>query len=218
MSSLRSQLRARVERDPRIDRGLHVFVTLVLTVNILLILYTVLSLVLKMTLAGLDIIDSLPIAFYIVPLVVFLPILVKSYYSSRTGIFNLVVVLVSSVFFGITSILVRGFVILLVLNIITAFLILICGKFSFKGSRSSIGKKGIAWLVLLNALGLLFPASVYIMGQTPIVTVQPDQVPVLVLDVPLADFEFAYQNLTPNSALLTSLENNGFELNLVCAE
>jgi hypothetical protein len=58
----------------------------------------------------------------------------------------------------------------------------------------------------------MFPISVVLMGQTPIATTTSNIIPEIALTVPLADFDFPYQNVTPVPALLTDLLDNAIYL------
>ncbi|MHA2220936.1 MAG: hypothetical protein ACXAAO_02645 [Candidatus Thorarchaeota archaeon] len=214
----RRSLRRRVNTNQKYDRVLHVFVTTLLTVNMVLILYAMLSITLRMTLGGVGIVDTLPIALYILPLFVFLPLMIRSYYSERSAFTNFVFLLITSVFFGMFSTLVRGFIIFLFFNIIAVVTLFIMGRFRPKGSLRKIGKKSIAYFILLNILSLTFPISVVLMGQTPIATPTPVVNPEIILTIPLSDFDYSYQNLTPSSGLLTDLLDNSMYLDFKVLE
>ncbi|MHA2005598.1 MAG: hypothetical protein ACW960_16170, partial [Candidatus Thorarchaeota archaeon] len=57
----RRALRSRVRSNVKLDGWLHLFATGVLVLNISLILYAMLSISIRMSLAGLGFLDSLPI-------------------------------------------------------------------------------------------------------------------------------------------------------------
>ena len=208
----RRNLRRRMRENTHFDQYSHLFVTLVLISNMLLIMYALISVTLRMTLSGVGFIDSLPIALYILPLLIFLPLMTRSFYRDRTAAWNFVFLMVCTGFFSLLSLLVRGFVIALVFNIVAAVLLFLMGRFRPKGSLKSAGKKGLVYIILLNMLGLTFPISTVIMGQTPIDGVQVAVPSNYSLEVPLNDFDFAYSNLTPDSSLISDIESLSFGL------
>ena len=210
----RGKIRKRINSNLRVDRFLHKYITVILAVNMVLILYAMLSVTVRMSLSGVGILDSMPIALYILPLMIFLPLMIKSYYQSRTAAWNFFILIVASVFFSMLSLLVRGFVIFVVFNIIAVASIFILGRFRPQGSLRSAGKKSIAYLILMNLLGLTFPISVVVMGQVPITQVSNNSSANIMLSVPLADFEFPYSNITPTSGVISSLTTNQFGVNL----
>jgi hypothetical protein len=184
----------------------------------MLILYAILAITIRMTIGGVWIIDTLPIALYILPLLILLPMMLRSYYRERIAAFNFVLLIISSVIFGMLSNLVRGFAICLIFNIISIVAIFVIGRFRPKESIKKVGKKGLAYIVLLNMLGLMFPVSVVLMGQTPIATTTPTVIPEISLTVPLADFNYPYQNVIPDSELLTDILENAISLDFKLAE
>ncbi len=103
----------------------HILATIVLALNVVLILYVMLSVTLNMTLSGVGLVDSLPIVLYILPLMILLPLMTIAYYRERTAAWNFAFLIVCSVFFGVLSSLIRGFLICLFLNIISAVVIYI---------------------------------------------------------------------------------------------
>jgi hypothetical protein len=201
-----------VNSNEKYDRRLHLLVTLILSTNMVLILYAILSITLRMTLSGVGLIDTLPIALYILPLIIFLPLMIRAYYRERTAAMNFVFLLITSVFFGMLSSLVRGFIICLIFNIIAVVSLFFMGRFRPKGSLRKVGKKSIAYFLLLNVLSLTFPVSVIFMGQNPVATTTVNVIPQITLTVPLSDFDFPYQNITPTSGLLTEILDNAFYL------
>lgn len=207
-------MKSDVETNESVDRIVHLYVTLVLVLNIALILYTMSAITIRMALAGLDIIDSLPIALYVIPLLVILPMLLLAFYRERTGLFNFVMIVVTSIFFGLPSPLVHGFVLIIICNVIGAALILIIGQFKFKGDLKNVGKKGIAWFIILNLVGTMFPISVAMMGQSPIVTVNAESAASIYLDVPLTEFEDAVLPIQPEAQLISDISSNDFGLSL----
>ncbi len=208
----------RIRENAEFDKYAHLFVTLLLAANMLLIMYALVSVTGRMSLSGVGLIDSIPIALYILPLMIFLPIMIRAFYRERTAAWNFVFLLICTVFFSLLSQLVRGFVVFLVLNAFAAVLLFVMGRFRPKGSLRKAGKKGLLYVVLLNMLGLTFPISTVIMGQTPIVGVVVTQPGEVTLEIPLASFDFPYANVTPDSGLLDDLVSFDFSLDLHAQE
>jgi hypothetical protein len=167
-----------------------------------------------MTLSGVGFIDSLPIAFYILPMMIILPIMIRAYYSGRTAAWNFVFLTICTVFFSMLSLLVRGFIICLFFNLIAVVLLFFMGRFRPRGKLREAGKKVIAYFLFVNLLGLSFPISIVVMGQTPIADVPVNTIPQIRLSVPLADFDFPYQNVDPTPQLLSDVLANAIYLDL----
>jgi len=210
----RRSVRRRVNSAPKYDVFLHRVITVVLIVNMILILYALISVTFSMTLSGVGFVDSLPIALYILPMVILLPIMIRAYYRERTAAWNFVFLIICTVFFGMLSSLVRGFIICFAFNIIAAVSLFFMGRFRPKGKMREAGKKVIAYFLLANLLGLSFPISIVLMGQNPIATVTVNEIPEIRFSVPLADFDYPYQNETPTSQLLSDVRTNAFYLDL----
>ena len=208
----RRGIRNKITSQKKFDRILHYFITIVLLVNSILILYVMLAVTLSMTLSGVGLIDSLPIALYILPLMVFLPLMTLAFYRDRSAAWNFVFLIICSVFFGMFSILIRGFLIFLALNIIAGFAIFILGRFRPKSSIRQARRTGLVFFLLLNLLGLTFPVSVVIMGQSTIAVASVSNIPEMTLGVPLSDFDYPYQNLVPTAQLLSNISSNSFQL------
>jgi hypothetical protein len=208
----RRKVRQRVTSVPKYDILLHRFITVVLTVNMILILYALVSVTFGMTLSGVGFVDSLPLALYILPMMIILPIMIRSYYRERTAAWNFVFLIICTVFFGMLSLLVRGFAICLVFNIIAVVSLFFMGRVRPKGRLRDAGKKVIAYFLFVNLLGLSFPISIVLMGQNPIATTTVTEIPEIRLSVPLADFDYPYQNVTPTPQLLYDVLTNGFYL------
>jgi len=202
----------RITSHKKYDRFLHSFITVVLLVNTILILYVILAVTFDMTLSGVGLIDSLPIALYILPLIVILPLMILAFYRDRSATWNFAFLIICSIFFGMLSLLIRGFLICLVFNIIAGVAIFILGRFRPKTNLKQAGKKGIALVLLLNMLGLTFPVSVVIMGQSTIAVTTVSINPQISLGIPLSDFDYPYQNLTPTTQLLSDITSNSFRL------
>ena len=214
----RRNLRRKVNANEKFDRFLHLLVTVMLTTNMVLIIYAMLSITLRMTLGGEWIVDTLPIALYILPLLIFLPLMLRDYYRERTATFNFVFLVITSVFFGMLSSLVRGFLICLIFNIIAVVALFMMGRFRPKSSIRKAGKKSLAYFILVNMLGLMFPVSVVLMGQSPIAVIAPTVTPQIALTVPLSDFDFPYQTVTPTPGILTDLVENDMSLDFKVLE
>ncbi|MFW9768356.1 MAG: hypothetical protein ACFFF9_14440 [Candidatus Thorarchaeota archaeon] len=210
----RRKFRRRINSVPKNDLFLHRFITAVLTINMILILYALISVTVGMTIGGVAFIDSMPIAFYILPLMFILPLMIRAYYTSRSAAFNFVFLMICTVFFGTLSLLVRGFIICLIFNLAAAVSIFIVGGFRPRRKLRDSGKKVIAYFIVVNLLGLAFPISTILMGQIPIATTNVTDVPELRISVPLADFDYPFQNVTPTPQLLSDILNNDFLLDL----
>jgi hypothetical protein len=190
------------------------FVTLLLATNLLLITYALASVTLRTILSGVGWIDSLPVGLYLLPLMIFLPIMIRAFYRDRTAAWNFVFLMVCTLFFILLSSLVRGFIFFLVLNVSAAVVLFLTGRFRPKGSLKKAGKKGLAYVLLLNMLGFTFPVTTIIMGQTPIASATVTTPAQIGLEVALADFDFPYVNVTPTAQLLGDIEDEGFLLDL----
>jgi hypothetical protein len=167
-----------------------------------------------MTFSGVGFVDSLPLAFYILPMMIILPIMIRAYYTGRTAAWNFFFLMICTVFFGMLSLLVRGFLICLIFNIAAVVSLFIMGRFRPQGKLRQAGKKVIAYFLFVNLLGLSFPVSIILMGQNPIATTQVDQPPLIRLSVPLSDFDYPYELLIPSSSLLSDIESNNISLDL----
>ncbi|MHA2149990.1 MAG: hypothetical protein ACXAAN_15175, partial [Candidatus Thorarchaeota archaeon] len=210
----RRSVRRRVNSVPRYDILLHRFITIVLTVNMVLILYALISVTFGMTLSGVGFVDSLPLAFYILPMMIILPIMIRAYYHGRTAAWNFFFLTICTVFFGMLSLLVRGFFICLIFNIIAVVSLFIMGRFRPRGKLRQTGKKVIAYFLFVNLLGLSFPISIVLMGQNPIATIPVNTTSEIRLSVPLADFDYPYQSVDPTPQLLSDVFTNAFYLDL----
>ncbi|UCE08913.1 MAG: hypothetical protein JSW61_07920 [Candidatus Thorarchaeota archaeon] len=212
IQSSRESARIRIESDRRLDLLLHRFVLSVLLFDVLLIIYTVISISVRMTLARNGFLESLPLALYVIPLIVIIPILLRGYNEKRAAIFPFIIMLISVLILGVLSSLVRGFIIVLLANAFCGAIVVIVGRFRIPGSKRELGRKGVAWLIFLNVIGLLFPISIVIMGQTPIASAHPGAIPEITLDVPLSDFEFPYTEFSPTTEIVKSVSNNSLGL------
>jgi hypothetical protein len=197
-----------------LDTYSHLFVALMLATNLLLIAYALASVTLRTILSGVGLIDSLPIGLYLLPLMVFLPIMIRAFYLDRTAAWNFVFLMICTVFFILLSSLVRAFLLFLGLNLLAAVTLFLTGRFRPRGSLKKAGKKGLAYVLLLNMLGLTFPVTTVIMGQTPIASASVTSPAQIGLEVGLADFDFPYVNVTPTPQLLGDIANANFSLDL----
>lgn len=211
---VRRSVRRRIISVPKYDAWLHSFIIVVLTANMVLILYALISVTFGMTLSGVGLIDSLPIAFYILPMILFLPIMIRAYYLDRLAIWNFVFLVICTVFFGMLSFFIRGFVFFLIFNIVAVISLFIMGRFRPRGKFGQAGKRAVAYLIFVNLLGLAFPISTVLMGQYPIASPTVNVEPEIRFSVPLADFDYPYQNMTPTAQLLSDLSANVFQLDL----
>ncbi len=210
----RRSVRRRVNSVPKYDILLHRFITAVLLVNMVLILYALVSVTFGMTFSGVGIVDSLPLAFYILPMMIILPIMVRAYYRDRTAVWNFFFLTICTVFFGMLSLLVRGFLICLIFNIAAVVSLFFMGRFRPRGKLRQTGKKVVAYFLFVNLLGLSFPVSIILMGQNPIATVPVNTTSEIRLSVPLADFDFPYQSIDPTPQLLSDVLTNAFYLDI----
>ncbi|MHA1806961.1 MAG: hypothetical protein ACTSX2_05255 [Candidatus Thorarchaeota archaeon] len=184
------------------------YVLLMLVANTLLIFYTVLSLISRMTSGGVPLLDSLPLLLYILPLIVILFSILRGYYLTHVGLSAILILLITGFVFGLVSILVRGFVILAILNIAAVIIIPLVGPIRAKTSWRDAGRKGIAWIIILNVLGAGFPAAVYVMGQSPITYVDATAPAHIGIDIPL------FSNNTPTNKTIQMIESAGMDANL----
>ncbi|MHA1930431.1 MAG: hypothetical protein ACTSV2_17805 [Candidatus Thorarchaeota archaeon] len=211
---VRAKAKESIEANEVANRSVHLYVTSILLINIIVILFVMIAIPVRLIFSGLDLIDSLPIAIYLGPFLVILPLLVRAFYKERTGLFNLLVVIVTSVFLALTAPLVHGFFIILLGNIAGAILLLLVGKFRLEGGIKKIGKKSIIWFILLNLLGAMFPVSISLMGQYPIATIEPNTSPTIFLEVPLDDIASATSMISPDPQALSELTDNSFGVSL----
>ncbi|MFW9888528.1 MAG: hypothetical protein ACFFER_10115, partial [Candidatus Thorarchaeota archaeon] len=212
--SSRRALRARVKSNAKLDGWLHLYATGVLVLNIALILYAMLSVTVRMSLAGIGFLDSLPIVLYILPLIIILPLMVIAYYKDRFAPVNFIVLLIASGFFGVLSLLVHGFIIFLMLNAATLCIIFLMGRFRLKTSIRQVGRKTCVTMIIINLIGWSFPVTTFILGQTPLALIEPAGELDLTLEVPLADFDFSYIDMIPTTSLLQNLSSAGVSLDL----
>ena len=212
--SKRRKMRRRINTVKQVDRPLHLFSSFVLFVNIIFILFAMISLTGRMLLNGVPFIDSIPLAFYILPLLIFLPKLLLDYYRSRSAPLTLVILLIVAVVFGMISTLVRGFVILVIINVVTILIVFILGRFRPNAPLRSIGRRGIAWILILNSLGLMLPVSVSLMGQFPIASTSYSESTTIFVEMPLGNFEYQFVNVTPTASIISELESSGFGVDL----
>jgi hypothetical protein len=145
---------------------------------------------------------------------IILPMMVRAYYGDRFAPVNFVILLVASGFFGVLSLLVRGFIIFLFLNAATLCILFVMGRFRPKTSIRQVGRKTCVTLIIINLLGLSFPVATLALGQTPLALIEPIGDMNLTLEVPLADFDFGYIDVTPSQPLIQNLSSAGVGLDL----
>lgn len=212
----RRDVRKGVNQKQKLDRFLHLFSCIVMATNIVLIIYALLSIVGRSVTSGVPLIDSLPLAFYVLPLMVILPKILLDLYRTRSAILNLLILVISAAVFSLISSLIHGFAVLVFLNITAAIIIIIIGRFRPSQPIRSIGRKGCAWFLVMNVLGLMLPISIVVMGQNPIATVVTNQDAALYLEMPLAGFEYNYTDVSPSIGLLDNLRSSNMGIDLRC--
>lgn len=210
----RRHLRKRINSHQRMDRALHLFTSVILALNIMLIVYALLSITVRNVISNVPLLDTLPLAFYILPLMVILPKILLDLYRTRSAFLTILILSISAVVFSLISALVRGFIILAIVNIFSCAVIFITGRFRPSQPVRSIGKKGIAWFLIMNVLGLMMPVSVIVMGQYPIATVQADHSVSVFIEMPLADFGAGFQSITPTPSLIEQLRDSNIGIDL----
>ncbi len=207
----RQALKERIESS---NSGLiiHYLTVTILSLNIVIIIYAVISILVRLTMIGVALLDSLPIAFYVIPLLVFLPLIIRDYYLNRSALMPVVITLIMCVFYLLLVRLVHLFYLMFAMNLLACSLMVILGRLRPKTSIKTLGKKGVVYLVVLNLIGLLFPASILIMGQTQIAAVEYSSSSSIFLDMPLYNWDFPYLDHAPDNQTLNSLQNNEFGL------
>ncbi|NWF94642.1 MAG: hypothetical protein HXY34_00695 [Candidatus Thorarchaeota archaeon] len=211
---LRERAIACLEQRTRVWRVINSLVLVALALNIVLVLYAMTSVVVRQTLVGASLIDSTPVGFYILPLFIALPSVLLGYHRSRSGLFVVVILVLSVLVLSPLTVLVHGFVPFAVLSIVAIIVVVLTGRFRPKGSVRRLGVRGLSWLIVLNLLGLTFPVSIYVMGAVPIAQVSWQGDGQVYLSVPLSDFEYAFVDIAPSSGLVDELESAGFGVDL----
>ncbi len=210
----RAGLQKVIRGKPNLSALLKILVCLVMFIDIVLMVYALLAVTYRATSLGLSLIDSLPLAFYALPLLVFLPSMLKAYYDSRNGIVPLVIFTIAGAIFLLIAPIQSMFYLMSALNMIAILVVLIDGRLRPQGSIRSLGKRTVGYIVILNLIGLVFPASVYIMGQTPIAIASLDQMPEVYLTVPTASIEYTSETVLPSGNLLQALHDTGFGIDI----
>ncbi len=203
-----------IRSEPNLSAILKILVCSVMFADIVLMTYALLAVTYRATSLGLSLIDSLPLAFYALPLLVFLPSMLKAYYNSRSGIVPLVIFTIAGVIFILIAPIQSVFYLMSALNMIAIVVVFMDGRLRPQGSVRSLGKRTVGYIVLLNLIGLVFPASVYIMGQTPIATGSLDQMPEVYMTVPTASIEYTSESILPSGDLLQALQDTGFGVDI----
>ncbi len=176
------------------------------------IIYSVLIVVYRTGGAGLSLIDSLPVMFYLLPLFIILPLVLREYHRNNAAVLPVAITCGMSFFYLVFSVLIRFFIVMFVLNLPVIAFMIITGDSPPKKKLKDLSKKGLIWFIFLNVIGLLFPASVVVMGQTSIASVNYSAPPEVVLDVPLIEWDYPYENITPTEQLLNTVHDNNFSL------
>jgi hypothetical protein len=88
------------------------------------------------------------------------------------------------------------------------------GRFRPKISIRQVSRKTCVTILIINLLGWSFPVTTIALGQTPIAVIESSGEMSLTLEVPLADFDFGYIDLTPSASLLQNLSSAGVGLDL----
>jgi len=190
-------------------------ILVVLLLDTILIGYVLVSIVFRLQVSGLALIDSLPIAMYVLPLFVFLSLIIRAHYKELSRIPSVAVMIIAGVIFAVISPLSVGFIIVSFANFISSFWLISTTTVTVEIDRSSINKKTIGYLVLLNLTGLLFPVSVYLMGSVPINSVSYNQEGNIFLEIDtnqLTSDDIIFNN---GSALMQDLKETGFGLEFV---
>ncbi|MBD3159872.1 MAG: hypothetical protein GF309_13900 [Candidatus Lokiarchaeota archaeon] len=204
----RENLRNRISQYDGAEQAIHLLISVVLAINTVLMLFTLIHVIGWLLIAGLPLLDSLPLVLYVVPLLIILPSLVYSYYTSRSANVNLIVTIIELVIFALLTNLVRGFLILISLNMVAVLFMLVYGRFGFQGSLKDLGKKGIAWFIFMNLLGLAMPIATHAMGRNPIASVSASDT------VPLRFSVSVDENVSSLQSHLDSIQSNDFSLDL----
>ncbi|MFX0108712.1 MAG: hypothetical protein ACFE7R_10530, partial [Candidatus Hodarchaeota archaeon] len=210
----RRKVRTRVRSKTSLDTRLHLFVTGVLITNIVVILYALISISVRLTQTGLDFIDSLPIALYILPLMIILPMLARGYYRERSALVNFIILVLTTAIFAVLSVLIHGFSLFLVLNITALVIAFFMGRFRPKRSIRKISPWSAVWFMFFNVLGMLFPYTTITMGANPIAVVTSTGQATIYFDVPIGVEHELLENLTPSASSIMDLDSNSFGMNL----
>ncbi len=210
----RESSKNRITENERLYRYLQAGTTVMLSINALLIVLSLIIMTCRMVYAGLPLLDALPIALYILPLLFILPSVTWSYYQNQSSLAAIIILIIASVILGLISPLIRSFIVLLSVNIFAILILLITGNLRPKGSLKETGKKGIVVLILLNLVALMFPVSIFVMGEYPITTVNASDEYALYLEVPLSSFSDGFTVLTPDNSTINALTENQFGIDL----
>ncbi len=208
----RRNLRRRINQRITLDRALHLFICFVFAANIAIIVYALGSIIGRGIISNVPLLDALPLAFYVLPLMVILPKLLLDLYRARLALVNILILSISATVFGLISPLVRGFAVLVILNLVAGVFLFVMGRFRSTRPIRKIGKRGIAWFLLLNILGLAMPVSVVVMGQNPIAEVDKDPTIEIFLEMPLG-YDISSE-MFPEDNLTSALAQSGFGVDL----
>jgi hypothetical protein len=190
-------------------------VLVILLVDTILIGYVLVSVIFRLQIAGLTLIDSLPIAMYVLPLFVFLSLIIRGHYREISKIPSVAVLLIAGVIFALISPLGIGFLVVSTVNFISSCWLIVTSTVTVEIDRSSVNRKTIAYLLLLNLIGLLFPASVYLMGRIPITTVSYSGNGMVYFELDINEAIYNGGNLNNGSILIQDLKDTRFGLEFV---
>ncbi len=164
----------KIYRSGTSNKNVFYTVIIIYFLNILILIYTLLSILFKMSIAGNTVIELIPIILWVLPLFFLIPLITLALFKSKNTIGPLLVMLIASLLLLAISPLLSKMAYLNFINLIGV--ILIFGGFHFPKikhvKRPKISKSGIFWFVFLNVIGFGFPYTVSYMGQNPIVSLQ----------------------------------------------
>jgi hypothetical protein len=210
----RRMLQKTLRNNSTVSLFLKMFVCVVMFLDIILMVYALLAVTYRASSLGVSLVDSLPLAFYALPLLVFLPSMLKAYYDSRMGIVPLFIFIIAGLVLLLIASVQPLFYLVSALNIMAILVVILDGRFHPQSSIRSLGKRTVVYLLVLNMIGLVFPASVYVMGQTPIAAISFEELPNLYLTVPTAAVEYVSENIPPDSHLLDEIQDAGFGIDI----
>ncbi|MEM4736075.1 MAG: hypothetical protein QXS20_10215 [Candidatus Thorarchaeota archaeon] len=212
--SVRQVARSALVDSPRSRSLVKALVTGVLLLDLFIVLFVLAVMVIRQSSAGLGMLDSIPLALYVLPLTIIIPSLSRACYRLQNGLLFILIMLLASVVLLTVSVLVRLLLLVSLLNVISAILVSLVAELKPRGSLRSVGRRGLVWLVILNLVGLMFPASVYLMGQNPITTVRGGPPAHISLEVPLAPFSPQTVPVPPDAQLVNGIEDGDFGVTL----
>ncbi|TFG11303.1 hypothetical protein EU537_12755 [Candidatus Thorarchaeota archaeon] len=190
-------------------------ILVVLLLDTILIGYVLVSIVFRLQVAGLTLVDSLPIAMYVMPLFVFLSLIIRAHYKGLSKVPSIAVMAIAGAVFAVISPLAVAFIIISFVNFTSSFWLIMTTEITLEIDRSSISKRAIAYLLLLNLIGFLFPVSVYLMGSTPINSMNYEGEGGVYFTLDMNQVLYEDNILNDDSKLIQDLKDTGFGLELV---